>query len=67
MGHLQNENIKKCVSLLQEFMDEAEGNSSKKGMAILALDQLLRISAGEVTDNLWCRGNPIADSPSSHY
>lgn len=46
MKNLRNETLKKCFSLLREFIDETPGASSKKGVAILALNQLKKITAG---------------------
>lgn len=46
MSHLNQVNVKQCVSLLREFVDRAQALNSKKGMARLALDQLLRVNAG---------------------
>ena len=46
MSRLKNESFKKCVSLLREFIDEASTGSSKKEIAILALNQLQTITAG---------------------
>ena len=46
MNNLKNETLKKCFSLLREFIDETPGTNSKKGVAILALTQLKRITAG---------------------
>ena len=46
MSNLKKENVNKCVSLLREFIDGADSRNSKKGIAVLALDQLERITAG---------------------
>jgi hypothetical protein len=46
MSHLKNENVTKCVSLLREFIEEASIQGNKKGVAILALNHLQRITAG---------------------
>jgi hypothetical protein len=46
MSRLKNENLKKCVSLLREFIDETTSSGEKKEMAILALHQLQNITAG---------------------
>ena len=53
MSHLKNENVNKCFSLLREYLDEGPSNN-KKGAAILALDQLQKITAG--TDS---QGAPV--------
>jgi len=46
MSRLKAKNVEKCFSLLREFIDEAEGLNNKKGIAILALNQLQKIAAG---------------------
>ena len=46
MSQLKDENVKKCVSLLREFIEEASVQDNKKGVAILALNHLQRIKAG---------------------
>lgn len=45
MNSLKKENLKKCFSLLKEYLDEAPLNK-KKGGAVLALEQLQKITAG---------------------
>jgi hypothetical protein len=45
MSHLKKEMSNKCFSLLREYIDEAP-LSSKKESAVLALDQLEKITAG---------------------
>lgn len=45
MSHLEKETVNKCFSLLREYIDEAS-LSSKKESAILALNQLQKITAG---------------------
>jgi hypothetical protein len=45
MSHLKNENLNKCFSLLREYLEDGPSNN-KKGAAILALDQLQKITAG---------------------
>ncbi len=47
MSQLRNENFKKCVSLLQEFIDGSNDSDAQKGIAALALNQLQMITAGE--------------------
>ncbi|MDQ1350201.1 MAG: hypothetical protein QG657_502 [Acidobacteriota bacterium] len=65
MSQLKNEALKRCFSLLREFVDESTVADNKKGTAILALNQLQRVIAGgDVnTDALepGCLGRPIAD------
>lgn len=46
MSSLKAENVKKCFSLLREFIDEAPVQGNKKGTAILVLNHLKKITAG---------------------
>ena len=69
MSRLKNENLNKCFSLLREYLNEGP-TSNKKGAAILALEQLQRITAGTNsqgapldsnepgTSILFCTGRP---------
>ena len=43
---LKEQNVTKCVSLLKEFIEEAAVQGNKKGVAILALHHLQKITAG---------------------
>ena len=69
MSHLKNDVLNRCVSLLREFIDESDELSRKKGIAILALNQLQRITAGDsyqsgtspLTSPMLCSGTPRAD------
>jgi hypothetical protein len=69
MSRLKDENLKKCVSLIREFIDETSSQGNKKEIAILALHQLQRITAGSdpVDDGgstilgPVCSGKPRAD------
>lgn len=61
MNYLRNENVKKCLSLLREFVDESSVEQGRKGIAILALDQLKRITAGDGDPAPQCIGSPRAD------
>lgn len=67
MSHLKSANLKKCVCLLREFVEEAKAQNNKKQTAILALNHLQKIIAGaEVTPAnplTGCSGKPIADRP----
>ena len=70
MSHLKNENLNKCFSLLREYLNEGPSNN-KKGAAILALNQLQKITAGAVSRGaaveggqvlfLGCQGKPKVD------
>jgi hypothetical protein len=58
MSHLKKEIADKCISLLREYIDEAS-LSSKKESAILALNQLQKITAGnDPTPQLACSSRP---------
>ena len=46
MSKLKKDNVKKCVSLLREFVEESSSHDSQKQRAILALNQLQKITAG---------------------
>ena len=65
MSRLKNENLKKCFSLLREFIDEVSIQGGKKEIAILALNQLQNITAGSDPVNLLgplCMTRPRADN-----
>jgi hypothetical protein len=68
MSKLKKENVTKCVSLLREFVEESSALENKKERAILALNQLQRITAGtdsaEVVGNVsfFCIARPRVDS-----
>ncbi len=66
MSRLKEENVNKCFSLLREYIEGAQ-EDSKKGLAILALDQLQNITAGGISVNYSrasCNGRPRAyESP----
>jgi len=65
MKRLKEQNVNKCFSLIREFINETPLNS-KKEMAVLALNQLQKISAGTGNGNsnqdsiLGCHGRPMA-------
>ncbi len=66
MSNLKAANLDKCFSLLREFIDEAQTLNNKKGAAVLALDHLQKITAGDgggATTNSGpqCNGHPRAD------
>lgn len=46
MSNLKKENLTKCFSLLREFIEQADTQKSKKGIAVLVLNQLQKITAG---------------------
>lgn len=62
MTDLKMATVKKCFSLLREFIEEIQGEENKKGIAVLALDQLQRVTAGSTSggDPL-CIDNPRVD------
>lgn len=47
MSSMKNENVTKCFSLLREFVENAESRNDNKEFAILAIEHLQRITAGE--------------------
>jgi hypothetical protein len=69
MRRLKEQNVNKCFSLLREFINETS-LSSKREMAVLALNQLQKISAGtgdgdgngngDQVDTSGCHGRPMA-------
>lgn len=63
MSQLKKENVKKCLSLLREYIEES--SNDKKERAVLALDQLQKITAGANSNNavafIFCLGRPRAD------
>jgi hypothetical protein len=70
MSKLKKENVKKCVSVLREFVEESSSLDNQKERAILALNQLQKITAGADTANangnvsilsVGCIGRPRAD------
>lgn len=61
MSHLKTESVKKCVSLLREFIDESQGKNVTRGVAMLALDQLQKIAAGTDSTGPQCFDHPRAD------
>ena len=67
MRTLKSENLRKCLSLLREFIDEAP-QTDKKGIAALALNQLQAITAGigpgDSPINSNCNGRPRIDGSS---
>jgi len=63
MSNLKAQNLKKCFSLLREFIDESS-QSSKKGIALLALNQLQKITAGKDSTGSFDGSNPT-DGPRS--
>lgn len=74
MKTLTSDNVNKCVSLLKEFIDEAQGVGLNKGNARLALDQLQNITAGikkakssdtimpSVETDVYCFSRPRAET-----
>jgi hypothetical protein len=62
MAKLRAENVKKCVSILKDFI--AGSSSGDKQKAILALEQLQKITAGTDTQTPGCLGRPRIDGGS---
>ncbi len=46
MKNLKTDTLNKCFSLLKMYIAETEGLSHRKGTAILALNELEKITAG---------------------
>jgi hypothetical protein len=61
MSGLKAENVKKCFYLLREFIDESQEENNKKGVAMLALNQLQKIAAGTDSAGPQCNDHPRAD------
>lgn len=60
MGKLKSENYNICMSLLKEFIVEASVEGEKRERAILALEQLRRITAGaDIQDNPVVLGDDV--------
>jgi hypothetical protein len=59
MSHLKEKTVNKCVSLLREYIDETSLNNKKEN-AILALNQLQKITAGTDSTGSPDGGNPPA-------
>jgi hypothetical protein len=57
MNRLKTENFNKCFSILEEFIDQSQEDHNKKGMALVALGQLQKITAGTVTGGPQCKGH----------
>ena len=49
MSRLKTENVNKCFSLPEGFIDQSKEVDNKKGLALLALGQLQKITAGTET------------------
>lgn len=65
MSKLKSESLNKCIEILRECIDE-EMHGGKKGIAVLALNQLQTITAGdgpggETGPGNDCNGTPRVD------
>ncbi len=51
MSHLKKESVNKCFSLLRKYIDETSADTKNTGkeMAMLALNQLRKVTAGSTT------------------
>jgi predicted YcjX-like family ATPase len=51
MSHIKRESVNKCFSLLREYINEtsSQENSNRKKTAILALNQLRKVTAGTMS------------------
>ncbi len=63
MSTLKSDSLKKCLSFLREYVDETPLNKRKR-VAVLALDQLQRITAGVSASGNSCNGKPRVDGNS---
>lgn len=68
MSQLKNKNSKKCLSILRQFINEVPSNGEEREVAILALNQLQKVTAGlsapelsASSKNRLCIGRPLAD------
>lgn len=63
MNHLNDGTLKRCISLLREYVEESKVQDHKKGTAILTINQLQKIIAGTDGETdvivLSCNGKPI--------
>lgn len=59
MSYLKEQNVKTCVTLLREYINTTPSKS--KRVAILALNQLQKITAGNGEPNGTCHSMPRAD------
>jgi len=64
MGKLKKDNLNVCLSILKEFVDDSSSQENQKERAILALEQLQRITAGVDGADIFCLGRPRADGAS---
>lgn len=69
MERLKQKSSKKCLSILRQFINEVPSNEGQREVAILAIDQLQRITAGRSPRDLAggsekriCIGKPLADA-----
>ncbi len=61
MKNLKSENVKECFSLLREFIEEAQVLTDQKGIAMLALNHLQNIMAGQGIPLISCVDIPRID------
>ena len=62
MSSLKKEALNKCFSLLREYIDESSEKNNRKGVAVMALDQLERVTAGTTGgSNPICIDSPLLD------
>ena len=60
MKNLKDVTVTRCLDLLGNFINESQGMDNNKGLAVLALNQLKRVTAGNSGDPL-CIESPQAD------
>jgi hypothetical protein len=70
MNYLKNASLKECISLLREFIDSSSVGTNKKEIAVLALQHLQKINAGNILDpklmqlsDPKCNSQPRGDLP----
>jgi len=61
MSRLKTENFNKCLFLLEDFIHQSQEEENKKEMALLALGQLQKITAGKMLMDPACYYRPRAD------
>ena len=62
MSRLKEQNVKTCVTLLREYINQTPSKS--KRVAVLALNQLQKVMAGNGDPNGTCHSMPRADKSS---
>ncbi|MGE5341447.1 MAG: hypothetical protein ACM3SY_08190 [Candidatus Omnitrophota bacterium] len=58
MNYLKKQKVEKCVSVLKAFIDGAHAGTDKKSIAALSLEQLHRVMAGGILEDVGCIETP---------